>query len=79
MNTEEARRAKRLFSTLNGPVSSLLVTPFFIQPNYHHVKSRHRVSFFGSCSQVAFFVDDAAFFILPAIYIYIYIYIYISD
>ena len=71
MNTEEARRAKRLFYTLNGPVSSLLLTPFFIQPIYHHVKSRHRVSFFGSCSQVAFFVGDAAFFILPVIYIYI--------
>ena len=61
----------------HGPVSSLLLTPFFIQPIYYTVKSRHRVSFFGSCSQVAFFVGDAAFFILP-IYIYIYIYIYLT-
>ena len=57
----------------HGPVSSLLFTPFFIQPIYYLVESRHPVSLLGSYSQVAFFVGDAAFFIQP-IYIYIYIY-----
>ena len=48
--TKEAPRAKRLYLVLNGSVSSLLLTLFFIQPIYS-VESRHRVSFFGSCSQ----------------------------
>ena len=59
----------------HGPVSSLLFTPFFIQPIYYLVESRHPVSLLGSYSQVAFFVGDAAFFIQP-IYIYIYIFFF---